>query len=191
MQAGRLRWLAQLKAEGKPAPCGRKKGGRNAPLEERRLAEATTRLVRARAALRRANSASADYRRKRREARQEAKREVQRLLEEHREQRRTIGMPPLSGDALDRVIQGFRQRAAVSVPFDPTPRWPNVDELEDKVRDAEDALERAKADAVREARRKAADHARRKARVEARFSILGRMKNGRLCNIAGRDNNLN
>ena len=37
MKAGRLRWLSRLKAEGKPAPCGRKKGGGNAPLEERRL----------------------------------------------------------------------------------------------------------------------------------------------------------
>jgi hypothetical protein len=35
MKAGRLRWLAQLKSEGKPIPCGRKKGGRNAPLKER------------------------------------------------------------------------------------------------------------------------------------------------------------
>jgi hypothetical protein len=35
MKAGRLRWLAQLKSEGKPIPCGRKKGGRNAPLTER------------------------------------------------------------------------------------------------------------------------------------------------------------
>src|SRR5271154_2678553 len=29
MNAGRARWLAKLKAEGKPVPCGRKKGGRN------------------------------------------------------------------------------------------------------------------------------------------------------------------
>jgi hypothetical protein len=35
MKAGRLRWLAQLKSEGKQIPCGRKKGGRNAPLKER------------------------------------------------------------------------------------------------------------------------------------------------------------
>jgi hypothetical protein len=35
MKAGRLRWLARLKAEGKPAPCGRKKGGRNLPADER------------------------------------------------------------------------------------------------------------------------------------------------------------
>jgi hypothetical protein len=35
MKAGRARWLAELKSEGKPIPCGRRKGGRNAPLEER------------------------------------------------------------------------------------------------------------------------------------------------------------
>src|SRR5712691_1082363 len=35
MNAGRLRWLARLKAEGKPAPCGRKRGGKNRSIEER------------------------------------------------------------------------------------------------------------------------------------------------------------
>jgi hypothetical protein len=35
MTAGRARWLAELKSEGKPIPCGRKKGGRNLPREER------------------------------------------------------------------------------------------------------------------------------------------------------------
>jgi hypothetical protein len=35
MNAGRVRWLARLKAEGKPVPCGRKKGGRNRSAEER------------------------------------------------------------------------------------------------------------------------------------------------------------
>jgi hypothetical protein len=35
MRAGRTRWLARLKSEGKPIPCGRKKGGRNLPAEER------------------------------------------------------------------------------------------------------------------------------------------------------------
>jgi hypothetical protein len=33
--AGRAQWLAKLKSEGKPIPCGRKKGGRNLSLEER------------------------------------------------------------------------------------------------------------------------------------------------------------
>jgi hypothetical protein len=35
MKTGRARWLAQLKAEGKPIPCGRKKGGHNRSIEER------------------------------------------------------------------------------------------------------------------------------------------------------------
>jgi hypothetical protein len=160
---GRRRWLERLGAEGKKPGPPKGTGGRprasDDPLRDfrtlpeikakRRLTEAATRLARARSVLRHANSASAEYRRKRREAQQEAKREVQRLLEEHQGQRRDIGLPPLSGKALDDVLQAFRQRVAVSVPFDPTPRWPNVRELEDKVRDAEDALERAKAEAIR------------------------------------------
>jgi hypothetical protein len=116
---------------------------------KRRVTEAATKLARARTLLRHANRASAQFRRKRREAQKEAKHEVQRLLAEHEEQRCAFGMSPLTGDTLDAVLQGFRLRAAVSVPFDPTPRWPNVRELEDRVRDAEDALERAKADASR------------------------------------------
>jgi hypothetical protein len=35
MKAGRARWLAELKAEGKPIPCGRKKSSRNRSIEER------------------------------------------------------------------------------------------------------------------------------------------------------------
>jgi hypothetical protein len=35
MKAGRERWLAKLKAEGKPIPFGRKKGGHNRSIEER------------------------------------------------------------------------------------------------------------------------------------------------------------
>jgi hypothetical protein len=35
LKAGRARWLATLKSEGKPIPFGRKKGGRNLPAEER------------------------------------------------------------------------------------------------------------------------------------------------------------
>jgi hypothetical protein len=38
MKAGRVRWLAKLRAEGKPVPCGRKKGGRNRPAEVRERA---------------------------------------------------------------------------------------------------------------------------------------------------------
>jgi hypothetical protein len=35
LKAGRARWLAKLKADGKPIPCGRKKGGRNRSIEAR------------------------------------------------------------------------------------------------------------------------------------------------------------
>lgn len=35
LNAGRVRWIAKLKSENKPIPCGRKKGGRNLPAEER------------------------------------------------------------------------------------------------------------------------------------------------------------
>ena len=38
LKAGRVKWLAKLKSEGKPVPCGRKKGGRNRPAEERERA---------------------------------------------------------------------------------------------------------------------------------------------------------
>jgi hypothetical protein len=43
MQTGRQRWLAKLRAEGKPAPCGRKKGGHNRPKEERERASSEER----------------------------------------------------------------------------------------------------------------------------------------------------
>ena len=35
MKAGRTRWLAELKAADKPIPCGRHRGGKNRPIEER------------------------------------------------------------------------------------------------------------------------------------------------------------
>jgi hypothetical protein len=38
MNAGRAKWLAELKAEGKPIPFGRKKGGRNRSPQEREQA---------------------------------------------------------------------------------------------------------------------------------------------------------
>jgi hypothetical protein len=38
MKVGRARWVAKLKAEGKPIPAGRKKGGRNRSLEQREQA---------------------------------------------------------------------------------------------------------------------------------------------------------
>jgi len=38
LKDGRGRWLAKLKSEGKPIPCGRKKGGQNRSIEEREQA---------------------------------------------------------------------------------------------------------------------------------------------------------
>jgi hypothetical protein len=35
MKLGRWRWLRRMRADGIPIPCGRKRGGRNLPLEER------------------------------------------------------------------------------------------------------------------------------------------------------------
>src|SRR6266851_5478824 len=61
---------------------------------------------------------------------------------------RSWGAAPFRGEA-GGCYQGVRQRVAVSVLIDGTTRWSNVCELQDKVRDAEDALERAKADAAR------------------------------------------
>jgi hypothetical protein len=41
LKAGRARWLARLKSEGKPIPCGRKKRGHNRSAAERQLAQAS------------------------------------------------------------------------------------------------------------------------------------------------------
>ena len=60
------------------------------------------------------------------------------------------------------------------MPFDGATRWSNVRELQDKVRDAEDALERAKADAARadrEARVRAAKDAIENAQGPVAFPI--------------------
>src|SRR6516162_4700015 len=46
MKAGRARWLARLKSEGKPVPFGRKKGGHNRSIEERAQAAWERRCMR-------------------------------------------------------------------------------------------------------------------------------------------------
>jgi hypothetical protein len=48
LKDGRDRWLAKLKLEGKPIPCGRKKGGRNRSNEERERAAYEKRCARER-----------------------------------------------------------------------------------------------------------------------------------------------
>jgi hypothetical protein len=44
MKAGRLRWLAQLKSEGKQIPCGRKKGGSQRTVERARARRLLARM---------------------------------------------------------------------------------------------------------------------------------------------------
>jgi len=111
MKAGRARWLARLKSEGKPIPFGRKKGGHNRPIEERQLTRAAKQHARARRDLKALLSLT--FRRQRREAREVAKREVARLLAEHEEERRQLRFPPLSPEQRAAIIEGFRQRVAV------------------------------------------------------------------------------
>ena len=92
MKAGRARWLARLKSEGKPIPFGRKKGGHNRPREKREH-DAYFRQCR-RDSRRMANQMRAD--RKARRARQRQERDDARhKMEEHarRKARADAGLP--------------------------------------------------------------------------------------------------
>ena len=80
MKAGRLRWLAELKSDGKPIPCGRKKGGRNAPLKEREHAAYVRECERKyRDVVRRSRA----ERKERRAQRRQEREETRGRLEEH------------------------------------------------------------------------------------------------------------
>ena len=92
MKAGRLRWLAQLKSEGKPIPCGRKKGGRNASLEEREHAAYVRECDRKyRDVVRRTRA----ERKARREQRRQEGEDTRHRMEEHarRKARAEAGLP--------------------------------------------------------------------------------------------------
>jgi hypothetical protein len=145
MVAGRRRLLEKLKAEGKRVPWGRKRGGANRSVAERQLARATEQHSRARRDLE--GFLSQKFRRQRRRAREILKREVERLLAEHEEQRRKLRLPQLSPEQRKAVIEGFRQR--VPVPSDDgSMPWSDVQVLQDRLREADDALERAQAEAA-------------------------------------------
>jgi hypothetical protein len=74
MNAGRVRWLARLKAERKPVPCGRKKGSRNRSAEEREQAAYQRECHRhLRSALQRARVDRKARREQRRQEREEAR----------------------------------------------------------------------------------------------------------------------
>jgi hypothetical protein len=80
MKAGRLRWLAELKSEGKPIPCGRKKGSPNAPLKEREHAAYVRECERKyRDVVRRGRA----ERKERRAQRRQQREDTRRRMEEH------------------------------------------------------------------------------------------------------------
>jgi hypothetical protein len=154
---GHRRWLERLRAEGrKPGPAkgtgGRPKlsGGLSPELKaKRRLDHAAIRLARARSVLRHAVLSSPNHRSRRWQVRQEVEREVQRLLDDYQAERRAMRMPPLSEEALEQITQSFRERMTGRLSPDGGPRLSDVSDLQDRVRDAEDALEEAKADYAR------------------------------------------
>ena len=89
MKAGRARWLAKLKSEGKPIPCGRKKGGRNLPKEEREQAAYEKRCHR------RAREVLHQWRVERKARRIREREEARLRMEEHarRKARADVGLP--------------------------------------------------------------------------------------------------
>ena len=121
----------------------------NRSAEERQLARATKQQARARRDLK--EFLAQKFRRQRRQAREAAKREVARLLAEHEEQRRSFRLPPLSPQQWEAVIDGFRRRIVVAGDDGSMP-WSNIQVLQDRLREAEDALERAKAKAAQDKR---------------------------------------
>ena len=90
---------------------------------------------------------SEKFRRQRRQAREVVKREIERLLAEHDEERRRLRLPPLSPAQREAVIDGFRQRIAVPSDDGFMP-WSDIQALQDRLRDADDAVERAQAEAA-------------------------------------------
>ena len=149
MVEGRRRLLEKLKAEGKPVPWGRKRGGVNRSAAERQLAQASKQHARARRDLN--EFLSQKFRRQRRQAREVAKHEVQRLLAEHEEQRCRLRLPPLSPEQREAVIDGFRQRVVVPSDDGSMP-WSDIQVLQDRLREADDALDRARAEAAQHKR---------------------------------------
>ena len=128
MVEGRRRLLERLKAEGKPVPWGRKKGGVNRSAAERELARATEQHARARRDLK--EFIAQKFRRQRRRARQTVRREVERLLAEHEEERRQFRLPRLSPEERKAVIDGIRGRVAVPSDDGSMP-WSNIQVVQD------------------------------------------------------------
>jgi hypothetical protein len=77
--------------------------------------------------------------------------EIERLLAEHEEQRRRLRLPPLSPEQREAVIDGFRQRVVMPSDDGSTP-WTEVRVLQDRLREADDALDQAQAEAAKHQR---------------------------------------
>jgi hypothetical protein len=136
MAEGRRRWLAKLKAEGKPVPFGRKRGGKNRALDER---AAAAHAREERRTLRRVEHQSRADKRARREARRQ-QREEQRELQ-HRHDAFQAGLPfwsdaaapppkPLPGVAPDHTRGSPAPPATPKIPTAPT--MPDPDALLDE-----------------------------------------------------------
>jgi hypothetical protein len=108
MVEGRRRLLEKLKAEGKPAPWGRKTGGVNRSAAERQIARATKEYVRAKRNLKES------------------------LSRKFRRQRRQAGEGVTSDDG--------------SMP------WSDIQILQDRLREADDVLDQARAEAAQHKR---------------------------------------
>jgi hypothetical protein len=95
MKAGRVQWLAKLKSEGKPIPCGRKRGSRNLPAEEReQIACEKRRRREGRAVLRQIRA-----------ERKERREEDRRKMEDHawRKARADAGFPYWTDEELENL----------------------------------------------------------------------------------------
>jgi len=99
MKAGRARWLAELKAAGKPLPFGRKKGGRNLPAQEREQAAYEKQCHRE------ARKLSREIRAERKARRVREREETRRRMEEHgwRKARAEAGLGYWTPDELENL----------------------------------------------------------------------------------------
>jgi hypothetical protein len=102
MKAGRTRWLAKLKSEGKPIPCGRKKGGRNLPAEEREQAAYEKQCHRE------ARKVLGQIRAERKARRVREREDTRRRMEEHawRKARADAGLPYWSDEQWENLLAG-------------------------------------------------------------------------------------
>jgi hypothetical protein len=126
-------------------PWGRKRGGVNRSVAERQLARATKQHAERDATLK--NFSPRNFGRSVVRPGRKLNARLNGSLRSNEEQIRRFGLPPLSSEQQQAVIEGFRQRVAVSSD-EGSMRWSDVRVLQDRLRDADDALERSQAEAA-------------------------------------------